>query len=73
MDPYSSLLNDCRSMLNRFQYFTKLELAIFITKQINVQIIKRGCAQQEDSVILEELPSIDVSNFVSFDASGVHS
>ena len=60
-------------MLNRFQCFTKLELAIFIMKQINVQIIKMGCAQQEDFVILEELPSIDVSNFVSFDTSSVYS
>ena len=73
MNPYSSLLNDCRSMLIRFQCFTKLELSIFITKQINVRIIKRGCAQQEDFVILEEPPSIDVSNFVSFEAFGVHS
>ena len=36
-------------------------------------IIKTDCAQQEDFVILEELPSIDVSNFVSFDAFGVYS
>ena len=42
-------------------------------KRINEQIIKRRCAQQEDFVILEEFPSIDVTNFVSFDAFGVHS
>ena len=41
-------------------------------KRINEQIIKRGCAQQEDFVILEEFPSIDVTNFVSFYAFGVH-
>ena len=42
-------------------------------KRINEQIIKRGCAQHEDFVILEEFPFIDVTNFVSFDAFGVHS
>ena len=32
---------------------------------------RRGCAQQEDFVILEEPPSVDLSNFLSFDASGL--
>ena len=51
-------------MLNKFQCFTKLELAIFITKWINVQIIKRGCAQQEDFVILEELEPFSVHSTI---------
>jgi len=68
---YSPLLNDCKSMLNRFQQVQ----VNHIFREANScadAMAKRGCLQQETFVMFNSPPSLDISSFITSDANGVY-
>ena len=68
---YSPLLHDSRSLLTRFQQVQ----VNHIFREVNScadALAKRGCLQQETFVLFNNLPSPDISSFVSNDANGVY-
>ena len=68
---YSPLLNDCRSMLNRFQQVQVNHIFWEVNSYANATV-KKGCLQQETFVMFNSPPSPDISSFVTFDANGVY-
>ena len=66
---YSSLLGDCRSLLDRFQHY-KVQNAFGEVNRVADVLGKLGCVMQEQFVILDIPPPDDISAFVHSNASG---
>ena len=68
---YSSLLNDCRYLLSRFQQI-RVNHTFREVNRCADELAKRGCSQQEDFVILFNPPAPDIVSLVNEDANGLY-
>ena len=68
---YSSLLNDCRYLLSRFQQ-TKVNHTYREANRPADGLANEGCMQQEDFVILFNPPTPDIVAFVNEVATGLY-
>ena len=68
---YSSLLNDCRYLLSRFQQ-TRVNHTYWKANRAADGLAKEGCVQQEEFVILFNPPTPDIVTFVNEDAIGLY-
>lgn len=68
---YTSLLLDCRSLLNRFQQ-VKVTHTFRQANSCTDAIARLGCLQQENFVVFKSLPSPKISSFVNSNANGVY-
>ena len=70
--PYSSLLNDCRFLLNRFQQ-VKVSHAFREANSCADSLAKGGCYLLEDFVVLKLPPNDSFYVMLNSDASGLYS
>lgn len=68
---YSSLLNDCRYLINKFQQ-VRVNHTFREVNRCADGLAKRGCSQQEDFIVLLSLPSLEALSFVCMDAVGLY-
>ena len=68
---YSSLLNDCRYVLSRFQQ-TRVNHTYREARRAADGLAKEGCVQQEGFVILFKPPTLDIVTFVNEDATDLN-
>ena len=69
---YSSLLNDCRSLLRKFQQ-VKMQHVYREVNKVAYGLARMGCTQQADFVTFTAPPSPEVNSLALFDINDLYS
>ena len=68
---YSPLLHDCRLLLSRFPQVRVAHVSGEANKCVDA-LAKRGRSLQEDFVVFDTFPSVEISDLLSCDVNGLY-